>query len=168
MSYGRYPRRATTFVSGGGPLYDLILNYYDREGPTMCGWFATEEDWNNGIILLTDRLPNQFHARVHRRSSSDSLALAPAAFTSWQTVGFSIHTSGIRWPFGLSVALDVVFGASGDGTIAHRVFQARTNPVHDAYSGPPSKDGHFHQAAEAARAAAGTVRISGYVGRFRR
>jgi hypothetical protein len=89
----------------------------------MRGWFATEEDWNNGVILLTDRLPNQFHARVHRRSSSDSLALAPAASTSWQPVGFSIHTSGIRWPFGLSVALDVVFGASGDGTIAHRGFQ---------------------------------------------
>lgn len=113
--YGRVGRR---------PLYDLILNYYDREGPTMRDPFATEEDLNNGIILLTDRLPNQFHARVHRRSSSDSLAWAPAASTSWQTVGFFVHTLGIRWPFGLSVALDVVFGAFGDGTIAHLFFSS--------------------------------------------
>lgn len=62
--YGRVGRR---------PLYDLILNYYDREGPTMRGPFASEEDWNNGIPLLTDRLLNQFHTRVHRRSSSDAV-----------------------------------------------------------------------------------------------
>lgn len=53
--YGRLGRR---------PLYDSILKYYDPEGPTMRGPFATEQDLKNGVTLLTDRLPNNFHARA--------------------------------------------------------------------------------------------------------
>jgi len=70
--YGRVGRR---------PLYDLIFGYYDSEGPTMRGPFANEEDLNNGIILLMDRLLNKFQALVYRQSITDAFSGHRPVFT---------------------------------------------------------------------------------------
>lgn len=102
---------------GRRPLYDSILNYYDGEGPTMRGPFATRfEEWNS----ITDGpASKQVSCSRCTVAAVATPCIGTGRFHQLATRRF-LHPH-IRYPLALRPERGArfVFGAFGDSTILH-------------------------------------------------
>jgi len=66
---------------GRRPLYDLFFAHPESEGQLLRGPFTTEEDLNNGIALLMDRLVLRSYSQLLRECITDAFRGHRPVFT---------------------------------------------------------------------------------------
>ena len=66
---------------GQRPLCGWVFAYPESEGPALRGPFATEEELNNGIALLMDRLVNKTFSHLLRECITDAFRGHRPVFT---------------------------------------------------------------------------------------